>query len=490
MLSWFTISLVFGADLFRVDVPDHPEAISTSTLGSTLASPPTDGTPWREEPIPATDAWEAEMAIETMGVGPWHQEGFDGSGVRIAIFDIQWYGVELNPQLQDLPTHDCFGHRSCEQPIDTIEPQFAFETGAHGIACAEVVRSLAPGADIHLVRVNGLTALENAVAWAVREEIDIVSMSMSFFNESFYDGTGSINQQMDILVSGGVLMVTSAGNYARQHYAAEFQDLDKDGRHEFPWGSEYLPIDLPTGDTRINLIWDDYGRCGSTDLDGYIYDADLRLVGRSTRAQNPDNNNCHPTESITARVSEEGWHYLLIHKDSGRPNVRFDVLTRAGTIFNAQAEGSVTDPGSHPHVLTVGAVEVDGYRFNDVEGFSSQGPTNGGEFKPDIAGPDGLTTSVYGPGRFYGTSAATPAVAAAIALLMAQNPDLGPFEAANVLRASAITDGPLWTGDDPGLGAGKAHLAQPGKAETGCRNVLPMLAMLCWLPFGAIRRRK
>ena len=73
---------------------------------------------------------------------------------------------------------------------------------------------------------------------------------------------------------------------------------------------------------------------------------------------------------------------------------------------------------------------------------------------------------------------------------MEQNPDLGPFEAANALRASAITDGPLWTGDDPALGAGKAHLAHPGEVETGCRDGLPLLAMLFWLPFGAIRRRK
>ena len=35
-------------------------------------------------------------------------------------------------------------------------------------------------------------------------------MSMSFFNESFYDGTGSIADAMDVLSAGGTLMVASA----------------------------------------------------------------------------------------------------------------------------------------------------------------------------------------------------------------------------------------------------------------------------------------
>ena len=176
------ISLLLGADLIRVDVPDHPDAIATSALGSTLWEPPTDGMPWREEPIPVTDTWESTEAVQAIHADDWHDAGWDGTGVRIAVFDVQWFGVELNENLAHLPTHDCFAHRSCQQAINTINPQFAFETGGHGIACAEVIQTIAPGAEIYLVRVNSLTALENAANWAVQEGIDVVSMSMSFFN--------------------------------------------------------------------------------------------------------------------------------------------------------------------------------------------------------------------------------------------------------------------------------------------------------------------
>ena len=484
------ISLLLGADLYRVDVPEYPGAAATSEWGSTLWAPPADGTPWRDEPIPVTDTWEATEAVEAIRAQSWHDEGIDGSGVRIAVFDVQWYGVELNENLKELPTHDCFAHRSCALSIDTVNPQFAFETGGHGVACAEVIQSVAPGAELFLVRVNSLTALENAANWAVREGIDIVSMSMSFFNESFYDGTGSVNASVDILVAGGVLMVTSAGNYAQQHYNDTFHDPDQNGRHNFDWGTEYLPVYLPEGSTKINLIWDDFGACGATDLDGYVYQADGALVGRSTREQSRESDSCRPTESITARAQETDWHYLLVHRAAGRPDAHFDVNIRSGTVYESMPSGSITDPGSHPHAFTVGAVYVDGYATNPTQSYSSQGPTSSGVAKPDIVGPDGLTSSVYGRGRFFGTSASTPVVAAMVALVMSEDPSKTPRQAATFLQSTAMSDEPVWAATDPALGSGKARLPAFQEPSRGCEKQTPLLMFLCWIPFGWFRQRK
>ena len=494
MLLFLAIPPLLASQLVRVDVPDHPDAIATSHQGSTLLGPPTDGAPYRPAPIPeptgtAHDGWTATEALEALGVGPWHAAGIDGSGVKIAVFDIQWFGLEQHATLSKLSNHDCFGHRSCALPIDTLRPQFAFETGQHGIACAEVIQAIAPGAELHLVRVNGLTALENAVAWAVREEIDLVSMSMSFFSESFYDGTGSINRAVDGLVDAGILLVNSAGNYAKQHRVESFFDGDGDGRHNFEWGSEYLPIYLPEGSTKVSLNWDEYRRCGATDLDAYLYDENGDLVSRSTRRQSIDSDNCFPVESFTIEVEEASWHYLLVHRRAGQGAVKFKVMPRRGQVYEPTPGGSVTDPGSHPHVFTVGAVLADGYWLNEVESYSSQGPTAAGAAKPDISGPDGLTTSAYGQRSFYGTSAATPAVAAALALMMSEDPDLGPRGAALALQANAVAMTPVWAEPDPAVGAGKARLPPLGEHHAGCGRNTPLLMLFFWLPLSAIRRR-
>lgn len=484
-------------DLVRVDVPDYPGADATSARGSVLLAPPDDpSVPWRPEPVPLVDGDVAWEALDAMAVEPWHAAGLDGSGVKIAIFDVQWYEVDLraageSPELGAYETHDCYAHRSCLLPIDSLRPRFTFESGAHGVACAEVIHDVAPGAELHLVRVNGLTSLENAVDWAVREGIDLVSMSLSYFNESFYDGTGDINDQMDELAAGGVMMVTSAGNYADAHWAERFRDTDGDGLHEFPWGSEYLPISVPEGEARVNLIWDQFDACGASDLDGYVFDSSGDLAGRSTSAQDDGDESCAPVERIRVNAVDSGWHYLQVHLAGGSPNVGFDVLAPGAEVWNTMPGGTVVDPGNHPAVIAVGAVRAAGYATNGAESFSSRGPTVTGLPKPEIAGPDGLSTSVYGPTGFYGTSASTPAVVGALALLMEEDPTLYPWEASDRLRAAALSEELPWAEADMDLGSGRARLPAPGATAPcgGCAAAGSLAPPLCF-GWPLLRRRR
>lgn len=486
--------------LYRVDVPDYPGALTSSERGSLLDAPPED-VPWRyaslaeldeaEEigPVGSHVAWEA---LEAMNVAAWHDAGFDGSGVKVAVFDVQWYGADLDSgELGAYETHDCFVHRSCDQPIDTLRPTFSFETGAHGVACAEVIRDIAPGAELHLVRVSGLTTLENAVAWAIREDIDIISMSLSFFNESFYDGTGDVNALMAPLAEAGVLMVTSAGNYADMHYRGRFNDRDGDGFHDFESSSLGLPVQLSSGQSTLYLLWDQFRYCGRTDIDLFITDEQGDVVGWSADEQAPDNDSCFPGERVSAYAAEFGWYYVRLKKAAGAADTTFDLHTRRGAFYDYTAAGSITDPGTSALALTVGAVRATAYLSPGVESFSSQGPTNGGLYKPDIAGPNGLSSSVYGPTGFYGTSASTPAVAGALALVMSREPDIDSYTAARRLEAWAVKPGSpsTWDPHDGGDGAGRARLPDPALLDGGCVGSLRGLVVLPWL-LGGLRRRR
>jgi len=480
-------------DLVRVDQPDHPEADASSDLGSVLLAPPSDpALAWRPEAVPEVDGWSGAVepweTFEALAVQPWHDAGHLGAGVKIAVFDLQWFHSELADDELGWPeTHDCYRHRSCAQPIDTLDPRFTFEEGTHGRACAEVIADIAPEAELHLVRVNGLTTLENAIAWAVREEIDLISMSLSFLNESFYDGTGPVNATMDALSGTGTLMVTSAGNYAEQHHGGVFTDDDGDGWHEFGSDRETLDVWFPAGEHRLFLVWDEFDRCGRTDLDVTVTDAAGRVVGRSLQSQSQSATSCQPVERARVVMASEGWTDVAIHTSTpgGRP--AFDLLARGGEVSGGRAAGSVTDPGSHPAALSVGAVRARGYLLNGAEGFSSVGPTNAGIPKPELAGPDGLSTETTGGEGFYGTSAAAPAVTGALALLMSADPTLDSHAAAALLRATAVRPETLWAEPDPALGDGHARLPPPTAGSRGCLEGALVLALL--LPLPGLRRR-
>jgi subtilisin family serine protease len=81
---------------------------------------------------------------------------------------------------------------------------------------------------------------------------------------------------------------------------------------------------------------------------------------------------------------------------------------------------------------------------------------NPGLLKPDVCAPNNVTTvdqnNIYSFG-FTGTSAATPIVAGAAALVLSANPDLEPRHLAHLLQATAVDLGAV--GKDTRFGAGR-----------------------------------
>jgi subtilisin family serine protease len=240
------------------------------------------------------------------------------------------------------------------------------------------------------------------------------------------------------------------------------------------------------------VSWDQFHSCGDTDLDAYLRHADGTVLGRSEDAQDADGDRCTPLERLYGYVEQDGWYHLeVMWKAGASSNVNVNVLVSDGSVYANLPEGSVTDPSTHPSVLSVGAVRADeNYANNDVESFSSRGPTSDGRPKPDIAGPDGLTVEAYGPVGFYGTSAAAPSVAGALVLVLSEDPTLTPPEGALRLQQWAIGDDPLFETPDPRWGWGRARLPDPDARDEpqpcGHRR---MLLPLWLLPFGLLRRR-
>jgi hypothetical protein len=177
-------------------------------------------------------------------------------------------------------------------------------------------------------------------------------------------------------------------------------------------------------------------------------------VASSTVTQNGDDN---PLESIGVSNTGAGIVLLawLVHKAGG--SGRELELYTVGNVSMYDSQLVVPGDSIFGHaaaegVIAVGAIDASDSGNDDIEAFSSQGPstiytdfanqTSTTRNSLDVAGIDGVSTKAgvqtyfYEP--FYGTSAAAPHVAAIAALLKQINPSLTPGDIVDLLNDNAV----------------------------------------------------
>ncbi|MBF26908.1 MAG: hypothetical protein CMA98_03905 [Euryarchaeota archaeon] len=118
-------------------------------------------------------------------------------------------------------------------------------------------------------------------------------------------------------------------------------------------------------------------------------------------------------------------------------------MMRSGvTLFisagNSGGTATIGTPGSAEDVITVGSLD----KNTAIAIYSSQGPTEEGRVKPNIAfvgssvnAPDANTGDGYV--ALSGTSMATPGAAGVAVLMYQANPDLSPFDVRNIMQETS-----------------------------------------------------
>jgi hypothetical protein len=415
-----------GIERVRAPFPNMPDAVAGEGVGSTNAS-------------------------------AWLSRGYDGSGVKIAVIDLGFAELAAAQASGDLP--------ASLTTVDYCGGGFSTATD-HGTAVAEVVHEMAPGASLYLVCVATEVDLANAEVYVKAQGIKIVNHSVSWFNTSRGDGAGGPGTPDAIVAdaaASGIIWVNAAGNQADTHWSGAFVD-DGDGFNLFAPGRIGNDFYGPSGEEACVLLkWDDWP-VSAQDYDMFI--ARLSPAEIVASSSNYQTGSQPPVEMACYRNSGPGQYFFVMIMSAGATATpRFDLFSDWPLEF-ATAEGSVTEPGSSPAAMAVGAAC---WNAATIEEFSSQGPTIDGRTKPDITGPDqvsgtikGAFTSCADGNGFLGTSAASPHVAGAAALAWQANPGYTVAQLKTYLETNAIDAGAV--GQDSVYGYGMLHL--PDQAAT------------------------
>lgn len=376
----------------------------------------------RRPRTPETDEIRSE-GLSNMDVGNVHDAGVTGENVTVAVID---GGFDVtNPEISDQLTD----WRNFSSPDNRT---MSNTSGEHGTATAELVADTAPNASIIPITVGSQVEFYEAIDWIEQNtSADVVTMSMSWYNVGPLDGTAYMNYRINQSIQNGTTWFTSAGNDGRgKYWNGEWSDTDGDGWLNFAGSDERLNVTPEGGSGKIDIDinWNDWAN-GNENYDAYLVNETGGVLAVSDTVQDGSR---PPIEKLSIYTSQNV--YLQIGNVGANGTEEFHVFFRGSSSpERATRSHTVTVPGTGRNIVTVGAAY---YRDNELEPFSSRGPTVDGRIKPDVVAPDAVTTSEKD--SFYGTSASTPYTAGVAALMLGADETLTPSEVKSRLESSAV----------------------------------------------------
>lgn len=402
---------------------------------------------------PITDSYS--QGVQLTGASILHSSAITGDGVKVAIIDLGFAGLSNSIRNGLLPSSvikiDCTGS-ACE-PTD-----FSEESEIHGTAVGEIVHQMAPGAQLYLIKVGDRLDLKDAKDFCINNGITIINHSVGWFATNFYDGNCYFDNPVctaDHAFRNGILWVNSIGNHAKKHYESFFSDTDGDGLHNVSGTKNYITLQANEGEAIIlSLTWDRWPETNQ-DFDLLLFNSSFEIVQKSTNFQGGTQ---PPIEHLVYFVPQTGTYYVAIQRYKALENPRFKLFSFYHDLNPYVARGSLLSPSDARGVMAVSAIHYMNWESGPPEEFSSQGPTSDGRLKPEISGPDGVSNFSYG--NFFGTSASSPHVAGASALLLSIQRDLHASELWDILIYTANDLGT--PGQDNLYGYGKLNLSSMG----------------------------
>jgi hypothetical protein len=402
--------------------------------------------PWRMRPSVTSEG------LQVVGADPWQGVEFRSptDGLSVGVIDLSFTGWEAL-RGNELPPEDRLFTRSFRDDGD-------LESGdEHGTAVAEIIYDFEDSMTLYLTAIETGGDINEAITYLIENGVDVINMSLGCVGCAPGDGRGAIIDVVERAPQAGIPFVTSAGNEADRHWIGPFVDNDGDGLHDFAPSDESNSFPGDQGDEVIIVMNWDFANwfSSSQDLDLLLLDSNGNIVDQSRNRQ-AGLSGQEAVEEIIVTLPFSGTFHVVVQNIQTTSPQRFEIYIDQRGLEYVVAEESLSVPADGAQVVAVGAI-----RWSTLlpEEFSSHGPTKDGRRKPDMAGPDGVSTRSFGPLNFFGTSAAGPHVAGAVALLRGRLGLLSGSDAFLVLIPRLIDVPP--TGPDNITGGGRVFLLPP-----------------------------
>lgn len=362
--------------------------------------------------------------------------------------------------------------------------------GDEGTAMLQVVHDIAPDAELYFSD-RGSSQIEfvQAMDQLISDGCRIICDDITYVEPFFEDGYIARNIR-DRILSYDVLYITSAGNFAQEHYQAPFHGYMNNGYlwHDFQGanGSKDLKFTAPPHSAgHVILQWDDRFSESSNNYDLFLYNDEMREIGRSVKIQDGDDDPMEYCRFINENDSSKNFYVRVVQAGGENRTIELYVLPVGGSQVSMDPcvpEDSMFGQQAVPEAISVGAVIPD-LNTTIIEPYSSRGPitikypTPELRQKPELSAPDNVLVSTGKGilGSFSGTSASAPHIAGMSALLLEADPDLKANDVKNRLINASPVSGSGWD-PETGYGIPDARLLIPSNHTTN-RSFDPCLVV-------------